>query len=306
LDHDDGTSDSSDSSNQSHSEGAGSSYVLVDQNDIPGDAADADQEDDIDMSVPMPEGGFDLSSSPARIRSSQPPSAQQAGNRWTTAINKRESLSSDDASEDEDVDGVNKPSRVIELSSGTSSSSSSSSSGDEPEPVTPRHRALETQDIVNAETQFPDFTMPLPPDSDNPSEALPSDSLDPPSSPTINNAATLQSQQALSQTQKLADSEVNTYIETMIVRHNLPEKSIINALKCTSLRPELAELVLLEEKVGRGLPSDVAGIWSEAEDQILEGGNAKGIRRLEDKHTWTECEERLSFLMEWRGENEDE
>ena len=186
------------------------------------------------------------------------------------------------------------------------SSSSSSSSDDDSEAsaaayvvVEERKKALETQDIVNAETQQPDLGMPLPPDSDDESDDLYSDSVNQPSSPP--NAATLESQHALAETQKLPDNELDAYIDKMVV-FGYKEASVIAALKCTSMRPDLAELVLLDEKAGKGLPKDVAGIWSEGEDQMLESGNARGLRKLEERHTWKECEERMQFLQEWRDE----
>jgi telomeric repeat-binding factor 2-interacting protein 1 len=50
----------------------------------------------------------------------------------------------------------------------------------------------------------------------------------------------------------------------------------------------------------------VEGIWSEEEDKMLEGGNARALRKLEEKHGWKECEERLKFLEDWREGSDDE
>ena len=83
------------------------------------------------------------------------------------------------------------------------------------------------------------------------------------------------------------------------------EVTIIEALRCTSMRPELADLVLLEEKSGKGLPSDVPGIWSVEEDEWLEGGDARRLRDLEKKHSGDEMGSRGKFLERWREMNEE-
>ena len=76
---------------------------------------------------------------------------------------------------------------------------------------------------------------------------------------------------------------------------------IIEALECTSMRPELAELVLVEVKAGRGVPDDVAGCWTAEEDAVIEGGNARAMRGVVGKHGWVEVENRLGFLEKWRN-----
>lgn len=111
----------------------------------------------------------------------------------------------------------------------------------------------------------------------------------------------IESQRTLAHTQTLPDDGLGTYIDTMVLR-GYKESSVIAALKRTSMRPDLAELVLLDEKSGKGLPKDIAGIWSEDEDQIVESGNARGLRKLDEKHTWKEVEERMLFLQTWREE----
>jgi hypothetical protein len=97
---------------------------------------------------------------------------------------------------------------------------------------------------------------------------------------------------------------MDPYIDTMVVR-GFKEASVVAALKCTSMRPELVELVLLYEKLGKGLPKEVAGVWSEEEDKVLESGNARALRKLEEKHGWKEMEERMKFLEDWRDDSDD-
>jgi TRF2-interacting telomeric protein/Rap1 - C terminal domain len=44
---------------------------------------------------------------------------------------------------------------------------------------------------------------------------------------------------------------------------------------------------------------DQRGVWTEQDDHDLEGGDGRGIKRVEEKHGWGGwggCEERLEFL----------
>ena len=149
----------------------------------------------------------------------------------------------EDAGEDlEIVNGERQD--AVELSP---SSPSSSDDGSEQAMAENRNRALETLDIINAETQQPDFDIPLPPDSDVDSDDL---SFRPPfiSSKRYNipKASATSPTPRNSQTTKL-----DAYVDKMVL-YGYKEASIISALKCTSMRPDLAELVLLEEKTGKG------------------------------------------------------
>ena len=284
------------------------------------DASDhqaAGHEDEIDLFVPPPDGGW--SSSPAKAPSSQAtPMASQQQQRAPRAP--RLSQYSQPKSRD-----------LVEVSS-TSSSSSSSSSDDESEAPAPapsrpavaaRGKALDTQDILDAETQQPDLGMVLPPGSDSDLDDPDSDlgmplppnyddddaeELSPnPSnrSPSPAQANPSSSQRALADTQKLEDHDMHAYIDTMVVR-GFQEASVVAALKCTSMRPDLVELVLLDERLGKGLPKGVAGVWSEEEDKMVESGSAGALRGLEGKHGWKEVEARLEFLGDWRDGDEEE
>lgn len=271
------------------------------------DEEDVDSHDEIDLDVPEPEGGWELSSSPAKLRPSQVEQSSPSRRPKAAPLEPVEDVDRDEEDEDNDV-----AQDVVELSS-SPSSSSSSSEADASIELTPsnnrqshRRTAIETQDILDAETQQPDFDIPPPPDSDSESEEdLPSDPLQPPSSPPLAPTTTSTSQRPLAETQTLPDSDLNTYIDTMVVAHNYSEASVINALKCTSMRPELAELVLLLEKAGKGLPNDVAGVWSEEEDRVVEGSNARELKLLVEKHGWEEVEGRMRFLQDWREEDDD-
>ncbi|KAK5124877.1 hypothetical protein LTR85_001067 [Meristemomyces frigidus] len=291
-----------------------------------------EQEDEIDLTIPEPDGGFGFSSSPAKLVASQPPERaliDDEANEVEESINEQ-SESEPEAEvrqpEEETRTSNVPPQDVIDVSSASSSSSlyeSSAPSCSAPDEAHAPSKAVETQDILDAETQPLDLEMPLPPDSDDESEELPFDPLAAPSpppetvklvkapvfpTPRVRPTSTRPQSKTqpaphinLAEAQTLDDDGLDDYITTMTVRYRVTEDSIAAALKSTSMRPELAELVLLEEKAGRGLPIDVPGVWTEAEDQIIESGDARGMRGVTEKHGWDEMESRLKFLEQWRS-----
>ncbi|KAI7285566.1 hypothetical protein KC345_g1622 [Hortaea werneckii] len=347
----------------------------------------------IDLSIAEPDGGFDLSSpvksTPAErqegIKGQHAPVANADGKHAFTGFaedgtagnpfnSSHHAPNIEDEDEDDDMRMEQEVptalrQETIEVSS-TSSSSSSSQDAEEERVVDPhvantrtsRHDAPDTQEILDAETQKPDFAMPLPPDSqeddDEPDmeDDLPEYPLDfqpnqrpsnasqqqrhdyeteiepptrsrrlgtqparensrpaaPSSQPPRRGTSRLpppsaqrRRPQPLTRTpasQPLAtDAEIDTFLTTMLVRYACADSTAIAALKCTSMRPDLAELVVLESKAGRGLPEDIPGVWTEAEDRALEGGDARLLRRVEARHGWEEVMARLEFLGEWRA-----
>lgn len=164
---------------------------------------------------------------------------------------------------------------------------------DEPAPPTANSHAKETQDIIAAETELPDLSMPLPPDWDSEIEA------GPPASGKKPGSQQKQKQKAIESQTMDVEKELESWLDTQHVR-GFSEASAIAAMQRSSMRPDLAELVLLAENGGLGLPSDIPGIWSEREDYILESGDSGALRRLEAKHGWDECNARMKFLAEWR------
>lgn len=283
----------------------------------------------IDLSIPEPEGEFTFTSSPERNQ----PSAGRTKNETKMASKAAESQRS----------GGNpgaSANQVVNISSDASSSSLPSSQP-EAEGTLPRteQHAVETQDILNAETQRPDFFMPLPDDEQEQEEEvelapqasqrraknardggpaqmqvpdlsmpLPAD-WDPEVDAGRSTSGKLparQPKQKQKQKQKVVDSqtmdvekELESWLDMQQVR-GFTEASAIAAMQCSSMRPDLAELVLLAERGGHGFPDDVPGIWSEREDGVLESGDSGALRRLEAKHGWDECDARMRFLAEWR------
>jgi len=249
---------------------------------------------------------------------------------------------------------------AIEVSSAESSSSSYQSS--EPPsnqaadyPAAKRTR-FETQDIINAETQQPDLSMPLPPDSDEDDmrsddgiaeklnttkthepETQPPDTDDdsddplsdlfiapfPPAaqrkaardmpprptqplrpftkSPAKSRQAAPTKPTNLAETQTLVEElDINDYFATTQARLRVSEAAVLAALQATSMRPELADIILHHQKVHREFPRDMPGVWTAEEDAVVEGGNAKLMKGLVVKHGWEEMERRLEYLRQYR------
>ncbi|KAI5370480.1 putative TRF2-interacting telomeric protein/Rap1 [Septoria linicola] len=267
---------------------------------------DAESEHDIDLTVAFPDvgGGFDPSSDhfDSQIRTIHSPEPE----RYPATTNQTRT---------HDHETTPTAGDIIEISS-ASPPSSSIESGSQTGPDGPDHqdstvpvrtrRVLETQDIFGAETQGPDLSMPLPPDSDDefehenidigPELGQRSRSTTHESTPAVDDMKLPVDNMASEDDAMVLDS----WISTMEVR-GYEEHLIIQALKCTSMRLDLAELVLVHIKSGKGIPDDVPGVWDDEEDDQLEGGNARAIRLLEAKHGWDACKARLEYLEEYRG-----
>jgi hypothetical protein len=171
-----------------------------------------------------------------------------------------------------------------------------------PRVQTKSSRRLETQDIFDAETQYPDLNVPLPISDDDDLDDQSSNASQVPAVPKphlSSRAGKTVESQALTDTPGDLEDKLDEWIATQMVRGH-SDHACMQAMLCTSMRPDLAELVLLGEKARTGMPRDVPGIWSEYEDRVVEGGDAAALRRLEAKHGWDECEARMKFLAEWR------
>ncbi|KAK5701759.1 hypothetical protein LTR97_004577 [Elasticomyces elasticus] len=297
----------------------------------------------------QPEASFNVTSSPFR------PSPRRPNLQSTRLASRAESLVDHEEVDDGIVVDVDAQGETIEISSAEppsspyqSSRAPSSQAGEE---LTDSKRQLATQDILDAETQLPDLSMPLPPDSEDEMsdaddetsaaasasrvphhEAQPSlveeseddsQELPAPSAKQPQRAAaqslptpplqplrpfkklTTEPPQAplvpridLAETQSLEEDDIDEYITATKLRYNFSEEAIMHALKATSIRPDLAEIVLFDQRAGRKFPTDVPGIWTPEEDAIIEGGNARLIRQVQARHGSEECDKRLTWL-EW-------
>lgn len=74
------------------------------------------------------------------------------------------------------------------------------------------------------------------------------------------------------------------------------DKQVIEALRCTTMDPDLAQTVLQHLVAGKGIPDDIPGVWTAEDDEHLEGGNARHIERVLEKHGDQYVESRGEYL----------
>jgi len=179
--------------------------------------------------------------------------------------------------------------------------------------ATPRaHAALDTQDIYAAGAQQPDFSFPLPPDSDagEDESELPADPTRKPTSaqqPTTSSrkrsaSATPRKVIPTSTRQEPETPEtesVESFIARLTATGHAPD-TIRNAIYRTSAQLQAAEVVARYEKLGVPVP-DLPEVWSAEDDAQVGTTDAKVFKALCEKKGWEEYDLRLKFLQEWRA-----
>lgn len=146
---------------------------------------------------------------------------------------------------------------------------------------------LSTQGILDAETQMPDLSLPLP------SESFRSSPPPAPSSPP--DAASVSEEASGHSTEEVLDM-MEPYFK------RFTDNQVIEALHAASARPTLAIAIL--DHYPQTFQPDANWRWSKEEDEILQGINAKSLKLLEDKHGSHEYDARMQFLREWTGGHE--
>jgi hypothetical protein len=71
------------------------------------------------------------------------------------------------------------------------------------------------------------------------------------------------------------------------------------ALLCTTIDLDLADKVLPFLKRGEGIPSNMRGVWTEEDDDCLQGCEGRAIEELEKKHGKDGVMARLEYLEEY-------
>ncbi|KAI4853324.1 hypothetical protein E4T44_00910 [Aureobasidium sp. EXF-8845] len=139
---------------------------------------------------------------------------------------------------------------------------------------------LSTQAIFEAETQAFDAEVPLPPDK-------------------LYEEVEISYTTAQTDSQILAEDETWPWIDSQIAIGHA-EETVFSALRATSMNPKLAAAVL----EAKGKHVDAAGVWTEEDDRVAEGRDAKAIRKLKGKHGKGSVEKRITFLAQWRTDEE--
>lgn len=73
-------------------------------------------------------------------------------------------------------------------------------------------------------------------------------------------------------------------------------EDIIQALSCTSMNPELADKVLDVLSKEKKIPSNMQGVWTEADDEALTGQDGRAMERVMKKHGSELFDERWQYL----------
>ncbi|KAK6434841.1 hypothetical protein LTR95_008970, partial [Oleoguttula sp. CCFEE 5521] len=305
---------------QAHSAGD-----YIEESETSEDDSQAEGSDnEIDLTIPEPEGGFDMFSSQQEMPLSSPRRKIECPDI------PRETIAQQQA-------------EVMEISS--ASSSSDSSDDDEldqqqpkPLPISQQSlRMLNTQAVLDAETQAFDLSMPLPPDSDEEDDTLvaqdlpvqavqvPASSTLPSTKPQLSSAAPIKftpaprplpssnpkPRSSLLFTKPFAptnrppipaDETLPSFLHRL-TQLSYTQPAILSAIHRTSMRFDLAQALLISERYKRPLSdSDMRkGIWTAEEDQAVFGGSSGGLRRLTEKFGWDEVERRMQFLEEWEN-----
>lgn len=61
-------------------------------------------------------------------------------------------------------------------------------------------------------------------------------------------------------------------------------EQVIDALRCASMDPDIADEVLRYLVAGKGIPADIPGVWTAEDDRCIEGMDAREVDRVLKKH----------------------
>jgi hypothetical protein len=179
------------------------------------------------------------------------------------------------------------------------------------------HAALDTQDIYATGAQQPDFSFPLPPDSEGGEDEaeLPADPMEKPTSAqktTPKPTTSARKRTASATPRKLIPTStrqepenpepesVASFIARLTSTGHAPD-AIRNAIYRTSAQLQAAEVVAMYEKLELPVP-DLPEVWSAEDDAQVGTTDAKVFKALCEKKGWEEYDLRLKFLQEWRAQ----
>lgn len=185
-----------------------------------------------------------------------------------------------------DLDVVPPENGWDESISGSSESSPSPPSLTYQAPVELESKKNDVSSVAESQTLLADLSVPAPDGGWDILEFLsssPKPSSPPPASPT--------------------QSEIPGLLDAWIDEHVASGSSsgdVISALEHTSLDKELAETVLEHMKRNQGgIPTDMAGVWTESDDEGFQSSDAQRYREVEQKHGSENLEKRWNFLQEF-------
>ncbi|RAL16376.1 putative transcription factor Rap1 [Aspergillus homomorphus CBS 101889] len=94
----------------------------------------------------------------------------------------------------------------------------------------------------------------------------------------------------------LPEQDIDTWINGRLRAGKATEEQIIEALRCTSMDPHLADKVLEFLTAGKGIPDDMPGVWTPGDDKCVEGTETRGVQRVLEKHGAEAFDARWEYL----------
>jgi TRF2-interacting telomeric protein/Rap1 - C terminal domain/Rap1 Myb domain len=74
---------------------------------------------------------------------------------------------------------------------------------------------------------------------------------------------------------------------------------LLEAAETTNMHKQLADLVYESLERGSGVPENMRGVWTKEDDELLMGTDARGIKRVQEKHGPRGVDERFECLGVW-------
>lgn len=88
--------------------------------------------------------------------------------------------------------------------------------------------------------------------------------------------------------------DVDTWIDERLSR-GVDENHVFDALRCTSMVPDMADKVLKHLAAGNGIPDDVPGVWTADDDRCLQAEERANVERALTKHGAEFVKERWEY-----------
>ncbi|KAL4989936.1 Rap1 Myb domain-containing protein [Aspergillus falconensis] len=84
--------------------------------------------------------------------------------------------------------------------------------------------------------------------------------------------------------EEVPEQDIDSWIDSRVRAGKGSEDQVIEALQCTSMDPGLADKVLESLTAGKGIPTDMRGVWTAQDDRDLEAQDTRDIQRVIEKH----------------------
>jgi len=89
--------------------------------------------------------------------------------------------------------------------------------------------------------------------------------------------------------------DVDTWIDQRLAR-GAKESHVFDALRCTSMVPDMADKVLEYLTAGKGIPDDMPGVWTAEDDDCLQAEEYSRVQRALTKHGEEAYKERWEYF----------